>query len=119
MTGDVRCPAVLGFPAPRATLSPWVFSGAPRSRTGEVRSSGTGLMEEDQDSMSRTSKWLPLLAFIAVAAIVFAACSGATTSPSPSSAAPTSGASAPASQPGTSSEPFEGAQYPEDGSSAC
>lgn len=67
--------------------------------------------------MSRTPKWSPPLAFFAVVAIVFAACGGAA-SPSPSSAAPSEGT---ATQPPStaSAGPFEGAQYPEDGSSAC
>ncbi len=81
---------------------------------GGPRIRNRGVMEEEQTSMSRTPKWLPLLALLAVVAIVFAACGGAA-SPSPSSAAPTGGAS----QPPTSAGPFEGAQYPEDGSSAC
>jgi len=78
--------------------------------------------------MSRTPKWLPLLALLAVVAIVFAACAGAA-SPSPSSAAPSQGgastsASAPASASAPTSEepsgaPFEALSYPEDGSSAC
>ena len=65
--------------------------------------------------MSRTPKWLPLLALLAVVAIVFAACAGAA-SPSPSSPTATGGASPTTA---TSAAPFEGAQYPEDGSSAC
>jgi peptide/nickel transport system substrate-binding protein len=72
--------------------------------------------------MSRTAKWLPLLALLAVVAIVFAACAGAA-SPTPSAATPSTPASAPASadasEPAVSSEPFEGAVYPEDDSSAC
>jgi ABC-type transport system substrate-binding protein len=75
--------------------------------------------------MSRTSKWLPLAALLAVVAIVFAACAGAA-SPSPSSAAPSSPASEAPSEPASEApsesaggEPFEAAVYPEDGSSAC
>jgi len=58
---------------------------------------------------------LPLLAFGAVVAIVFAACAGAA-SPSPSASAP--GASVPASQE-ASTEPFTGLSYPESGEAPC
>jgi peptide/nickel transport system substrate-binding protein len=73
------------------------------------------MLEEDQTGMSRTSKWLPLLALLAIVAIVFAACGGAA-SPSPSSAAPTGGASQP---PAASEEPFEAISYPETGEAPC
>jgi peptide/nickel transport system substrate-binding protein len=65
--------------------------------------------------MSRTPRRSPLLALLAVVAIVLAACAGTTpsTSPSVSASQPTT------SDPPVSSEPFEGSQYPEDGSSAC
>src|SRR6266540_3259956 len=65
--------------------------------------------------MSRSPRWLPLLAFGAVVAIVFAACAGAA-SPSPSASAP--GASVPASQE-ASTEPFTGLSYPESGEAPC
>lgn len=61
--------------------------------------------------MSHRPRWLPLLALSAAAVIVFTACGGAA-SPSPS-------ASQPASASPASVEPFDGAQYPEDGTSAC
>jgi peptide/nickel transport system substrate-binding protein len=61
--------------------------------------------------MSRSPRW-SLRAVFAVVAIVFAACSGATPSVSPS------GTTAPPTTP-ASQEPFDGSAYPEDGSSAC
>lgn len=67
--------------------------------------------------MFRTSKWLPLLALLATVAIVFAACAGAA-SPSPASPAATGQATQAPATTGPA-EPFEGTQYPEDGSSAC
>jgi len=74
--------------------------------------------------MSRTPKWWPLLTLLAVTAIVFAACASSA-SPSPSSATPSasvggaspSAAGSPSAS--ASSAPFDGAVYPEDGSSAC
>ena len=76
--------------------------------------------------MSRTPKWLPLIALLAVVAIVFAACAGAA-SPSPSSASPSAATSEAPSEPASeepsasasAGEPFEAMAYPEDGSSAC
>jgi len=77
--------------------------------------------------MSRTPKWLPLLALLAVVAIVFAACAGAASpSPSASVAAPSASAAASASTAASASPDasasgaaFDGAVYPEDDSSAC
>jgi ABC-type transport system substrate-binding protein len=67
--------------------------------------------------MSQRSKWLPLGALVAAAAIAFGACGGAT-SPSPSASA-----SAPASQtptePPESEPPYDGMAYPEDGDAPC
>jgi len=65
--------------------------------------------------MSQRSKWLPLSAFVAATAIVFAAC-GAATSPSPSASAP---GSAPPSEPAESEAPYDGMAYPEDGDAPC
>ena len=66
--------------------------------------------------MHRSPKWSPLAALAATVALVFAACGGstATSSPSASEAASAAPSEAPASI-----EPFAGATYPEDGSSAC
>jgi peptide/nickel transport system substrate-binding protein len=66
--------------------------------------------------MSRSPRWLSLLALLVVAMLV-AACAGTTPSTSPSQA-PTS-SQATSGDPPASQEPFEGSQYPEDGSSAC
>lgn len=65
--------------------------------------------------MSRSHRWSPRLAVLAVsAAIVFAACGGATTTTAPSTGTESTAPTTPASM-----EPFEAASYPEDGSSAC
>ena len=76
-------------------------------------------MEEELPGMSRTSKWLPLLALIAVTAIVFAACAGAA-SPTPTATSTGAAASGGATQSAAaaSTEPFEAMSYPEEGS-AC
>src|SRR5919108_5644845 len=66
--------------------------------------------------MSRSPTWLSLLALLVVAILV-AACAGTTPSTAPSgSPTATQGTE---SEPPESMEPFEGTQYPEDGSSAC
>jgi ABC-type transport system substrate-binding protein len=79
-----------------------------------------GPLEEELPGMSRTSKWLPLLALFAVTAIVFAACAGAASpTPTATSAGATATAGASASAAAASTEPFEAISYPEDGSSAC
>src|SRR5687768_16144922 len=62
--------------------------------------------------MSRSPRW-SLLAVFAVVAIVFAACTPAATSPSPSTPTAT------ASQPPASVAPFDEITYPEDGHSVC
>ncbi len=59
--------------------------------------------------MFRTSRWSSRLALLGVAALLFAACSGAAT-PSPS--APTA---PPSSDPGVTAAPFDGMAYPETG----
>jgi peptide/nickel transport system substrate-binding protein len=64
--------------------------------------------------MSRSPRWSPLLALCATAVLIATAC-GAAASPSPSAAAPSQAAS----QPPASVEPYDGLQYPEDGTSAC
>ena len=61
--------------------------------------------------MTHLSGRSPLLALVAVAAIIFNACGGATSSP-PASQEPSPSAAA-------SVAPYEGHVYPEDGSSAC
>lgn len=64
--------------------------------------------------MTRTRRWSPrFAAFAASAAIVFAACSGATSSAAPS------GASVAPSAPAVSSAPFEAVSYPETGEAPC
>ncbi len=64
--------------------------------------------------MSRRSRWLPLLALTATAAILFAACGGAATpSPAPSESA------APTAAPSESAAPYEAMSYPEAGDAAC
>jgi peptide/nickel transport system substrate-binding protein len=66
--------------------------------------------------MSRSPRWLSLLALLVVAMLV-AACAGTTPSTAPSQAPTTSQGAT--DGPPASEEPFEGSQYPEDGSSAC
>jgi peptide/nickel transport system substrate-binding protein len=67
--------------------------------------------------MSRSPRWLPLLALLVITALAFGACAGTTPSTSPSSS--TAASQPTTSEPPQSEEPYEGAQYPEDGSSAC
>jgi ABC-type transport system substrate-binding protein len=64
--------------------------------------------------MHRSLKWSPLAALAATMALVFASCGGTTTSPAASAPESAAATAAPAS-----AEPFTGATYPEDGSSAC
>src|SRR3990170_1721575 len=66
------------------------------------------------EGMTRTMRRSPILALLATAAIIFAACGGAASAP-PATRAPTT---APTDAP-ASAEPYVTMSYPEDGSSAC
>src|SRR4051812_3768868 len=98
---------------------------APRTRQGGHRVRA-GSIEEEIRTMPQTPKrWsLKGVALAASLTVVFAACGGAATTPSPSSAAPASTApsAAPASA-GTSAAPsaaaFTGMTYPETGEAPC
>jgi peptide/nickel transport system substrate-binding protein len=67
--------------------------------------------------MSRSPRWLPLLALLVITALAFGACAGTTPSTSPSSS--TAASQPTTSQPPVSTEPFDGTSYPEDGQSVC
>jgi peptide/nickel transport system substrate-binding protein len=66
--------------------------------------------------MIRSPRWSPLAAFVAIVAIVFAACGGTTASTAPSSAASVAPTTAPAS---ASAPAFTAMNYPETGEAPC
>ncbi len=65
--------------------------------------------------MHRSPKWSPLAALAAIAALVFAACSGSTATTAPASEAPATAAPTEAA----SAAPYEGMVYPESGDAPC